>query len=503
MTGWVDTLLDRVTMYWLMLQYLAALLAAGFVLGFFHLAPQEPTALAFSAVLIGAGCWLTGRVFALVFAVPANAESTLITALILILIFDPVTAADLRGVAAVLLAAVWAIASKFMLAVGRKHVFNPAAFGAALAAFLLGEPATWWVGGNLALLPLVLAGGVLVVRKLRCFGMVLSFVAGALMTVAATTPPGSSGMAFRETLLHSPLFVLGFVMLTDPLTAPTARWARMLFGLVVGILSAPNVRIGGFYFTPELALLVGNVVAFLVGPRGRLLLTLERIERAAADTYDFVLRPNRRLAYQAGQYLEWTLSTPRSDSRGNRRYFTLASAPTEEKVRLGVKFYDEPSAFKSALAAMRPGDTILATQLAGSFTLPRDRRRKLAFLAGGIGVTPFRSMLLYLIDRQEERDVVMLYGNETQADIAYREVLEAAERLLGVRTVHAVRKGAREGQHRGFIDAKLVREAIPDFRERLFYISGPQAMVRNTRAMLRKLGVRRGDIKVDFFPGFA
>jgi ferredoxin-NADP reductase len=193
----------------------------------------------------------------------------------------------------------------------------------------------------------------------------------------------------------------------------------------------------------------------------------------------------------------------RPDSRGNRRYFTVASAPTEEAVRLGVKFYPESSAFKRALVAMAPGDAIHASQVTGDFTLPADPQKKLAFLAGGIGITPFRSMLQYLLDRNEERPIVVLYGNETREGIAYREVLEAAERDLGIPTVYAVAKGATGEQYPGYIDARLVRAAIPDYRERTFYISGPQAMVKALRHTLQRMGVRRSRIKVDFFPGFA
>ena len=278
------------------------------------------------------------------------------------------------------------------------------------------------------------------------------------------------------------------------MTAPTTRWPRLIFAALVGFLFAPNVHIGSFYFTPEVALVVGNVFAWAVSPKGRFVLTLERIERAAADTYDFVFSTPNRLAFQAGQYLEWTLGLDQRDNRGNRRYFTVASAPTEGEVRLGVK---------RALGDMAPGDTIHAAQIAGNFTLPSDPERKLAFLAGGIGITPFRSMLQYLIDEGETRPIVMLYGSETQDDIAYGDVLDTAEQRLGVRTIYAVARGARRGQYPGYIDARLVKAAIPDYRERTFYVSGPQAMVSAVRHMLTGIGVHRSRIKTDFFPGFA
>jgi ferredoxin-NADP reductase/Na+-translocating ferredoxin:NAD+ oxidoreductase RnfD subunit len=499
----VDRVLDHITMYRLVLYYLLALLAAAFVLACFGIVPHDPLALTFSTGLILAVCWITNRVFARVFAVPANSESIYITALILVLILDPVMPLDRAGVGALVLASVWAMASKFIFAVGGKHLFNPAAFGILLPALLLNASATWWVGGNLPLLPVILIGGLLVIRKIRRFDLVATFMIVNIATVLTTTAPDHYSLALTETFQSSPLLFFAFVMLTEPLTAPTTRWPRLAFAALVGFLFAPNVHVWSFYFTPEMALLIGNLFAYALSSKGRFVLTLERIEQSGADTYDFVFRSPRRLAFQAGQYLEWTLGVDHPDSRGNRRYFTVASAPTEDAVRLGVKFYPASSAFKRTLVAMSPGDAIHGTQVAGDFTLPADPEVKLAFLAGGIGITPFRSMLQYLLDRNEARPVIVLYGNETRGDIAYRNVLDAAERKLGIPTVYAVAKGATEEQYAGYIDARLVRAAIPDFSERTFYISGPQAMVKVLRHTLQRMGVRRSRIKVDFFPGFA
>ena len=97
---------------------------------------------------------------------------------------------------------------------------------------------------------------------------------------------------------------------------------------------------------------------------------------------------------------------------------------------------------------MKPGSTIHASQMAGDFTLPSDPKVKIAFLAGGIGITPFRSMLQFLIDRKEVRPIVVLYGTESQQDIAYRELLGCARRELGIKTFHAVAKSAGRGKPR-------------------------------------------------------
>ncbi|TJX65194.1 MAG: hypothetical protein E5W21_10800, partial [Mesorhizobium sp.] len=264
----IDRVLDHLTMYRLVLYYLMALVGAAFVLSLVKLVPHDPIALAFTAALALAACWVANKVFAHVFAVPANNESVYITALILALILDPVATTDIKGIAAVAFTAVWAISSKFILAVGRKHLFNPAALGVALSALLLDQPATWWVGGNLPLLPLVLVGGMLIVRKLRRLDLVSTFAMVALATILATSDPSQYWTALAETFGSSPLLFFAFVMLTEPLTAPTMRWARIVFAAIVGFLFAPNIHIGSFYFTPELALLAGNLFAYAAGPKG-------------------------------------------------------------------------------------------------------------------------------------------------------------------------------------------------------------------------------------------
>jgi glycine betaine catabolism B len=225
----------------------------------------------------------------------------------------------------------------------------------------------------------------------------------------------------------------------------------------------------------------------------------------ASGCYDFVFKPDRKLVFQPGQYLDWTLDVRNPDDRGNRRPFTIASAPIDEEVRLGVKFNPNSSAFKRSLAQMQPGDSIFGSQLAGEFILPQNHDEKLAFIAGGIGVTPFRSMVRDLLSRDDKRSVVLLYGANRIDEIAYSSLFDMAERELGLRTVYAVAEGQTSGSnvHTGFIDEALIQREIPDFKDRTFYISGPQAMVARFQRVLNELGVARSRIKVDFFPGFA
>ena len=174
-------------------------------------------------------------------------------------------------------------------------------------------------------------------------------------------------------------------------------------------------------------------------------------------------------------------------------------------MRLGVKFYPKASAFKRELSELQIGDTIAASQLAGSFTLPADPEKKLVFIAGGIGITPFRSMLVELLDRDEARPITVLYGNGRVKDIAYAEVLDEAAQRLGIPTHYAVMdpSGASADMTVGFIDEAMIKRTVPDYKERTFYISGPQKMVATEKKLLRRMGVPAWQIKTDFFPGLA
>lgn len=501
----IDKFLNSITMYRLVLYYLIVLLIAAAFFSFFGFLSFNPANLVFSTLLILAVCWVTNTLFAKVFAVGPNIESVYITGLILAFIITPVAPTNYAGIGFLIFASVWAMASKYIFALGKKHLFNPAAFGVALSAFMLNQSATWWIGGNLALLPFVIIGGLLIVRKIRRADLVVAFSVVALTTIVATSPSNGIVTPITQTLLHSSFFFLALVMLTEPLTMPPSRLLRILYAAIVGFLFTPNVHLGSFYFSPELALLIGNVFVYFVSPKGRSLLTLVGRTKIADSTYEFIFAPDKPLAFKPGQYLEWTLGHRGSDNRGNRRFFTIASSPTEDAVRLGVKFYTPESSFKRALSEMKANDTLSASHIAGDFVLPKDAKKKLVFIAGGIGVTPFRSMTQYLIDTKDARAITLFYSNKTASEIAYKDVFDRAAREINMKTVYALtdEKLPVPGTHTGFIDGALIMNEVPDYKDCVFYISGPHDMVEAFKKTLRDMGVSHFNIKSDYFPGFA
>jgi ferredoxin-NADP reductase len=460
----------------------------------------------FSTGFLLAVCGITNWLFAKGYGVPANAESANISALILALIITPIT--GYHDLIFLFWAGVLAMASKYIIAINHKHLLNPVAIAVAVTYFMVNQSASWWVGAA-PMLPFVLLGGLLLVRKLRRSGLVLSFFFSAVtaIVVLSALAGQSPFTALQQTLLYSPMLFFAFVILTEPLTTPPTSGLRVVEGLLVGVLFAPQLHIGSFYITPEVAMLIGNVFAYLVSPKAAFVLQLKQKIRIAPDVYDFVFAAPRRFAFVPGQYMEWTLGHNDSDTRGNRRYFTLASSPTEKELRLGVKFYQGGSSYKQAMLAMKERTEIAATQLAGDFVLPQDGRQKCVLIAGGIGITPYRSMLKYLLDKGERRNLVLFYANRTVQDIVYKDVLDQARREMGVKTIYTVSDGRNLPQNWtgkvGRITAQMIKAEVPDYKDCMFYISGPQSLVDSMKAVLAQMHVPSNQIKTDLFAGLA
>ena len=501
--GWADRLIDRITMYRLLVYYLLAILGTAMVLGAVGKLAYSPMEIAMSAAYITLICWISHKVFEHVFEAPTNPESTLITGFILALIVAPATMPKdyvfLTAVSGL------AVASKYLLAVGKKHIFNPAAVAVALTAAGAGDTANWWVGTAL-LAPVVVTGGVLIVRKIKRGHMVVSFMAAALVATAGFSmlSGGDVVSTVIKTISHSSLLFLGFVMLTEPLTSPGTLEGQRWYAVLVGVLFAPQVHIGSLYSTPELALVSGNILAFLVSPRAKFVASVAEVKRWGSSVQDFIFDTGQ-FRFKPGQYMEFTLPHSDADARGYRRYFTIASSPTEQHLRIGVKFYPKGSSFKTAMLKMNRDAVMGIAGLAGDFVMPKDTSRKLAFIAGGIGVTPFRSMVKYLIDTGQRRDVVMMYAERKLSDLAYVDVFNEAQHTPGLRIVYTLSAEAAvpPGFLRGSISTEAIRREIPDYLERQFYISGPHSMVAAMQQQLSSLGVSDRQIKTDFFPGYA
>lgn len=499
----IDNLLNRITMYKLVMSGLFALVAIAIVFCFTGVLSLSGTGLLLSAGILLTVCYGLNGLLSRLYHVPSNSESSVITALILCCILPPVTTAPRALYIAV--AGLVAIASKYVVAWQHKHIFNPAAVGAAFVGITGLLYATWWIG-NPSMLPFTLLLGFLIVRKIRRFSLVIAFIFSslALSAVLALSHEQSVTTVLQNVIVSGPLIFLGTVMLTEPSTMPPIKRYQVLYGCLVGVLGTSGLRLGSLSIAPQQALLAGNFFSYMVSGKHRLRLVLKKKQQIAPNVYDFTFVPDRQPHFRPGQYMEWTLAHPHVDWRGNRRTFSIASSPTEKELHIGVKFYEPGSSFKAALQRLQPGDSLQAGHIAGDFTLPPDKTQKLVWVAGGIGITPFRSMAKYLIDKDQARDIVLFYLVSRPEEKSFHDILEQA-RQIGLKTVYVLTSKEMPADwhgERGPLTLEHIKRHVPDYAERLFYLSGPNGMVQAYYDQLRVGGVSHRRIVTDYFSGY-
>jgi ferredoxin-NADP reductase/Na+-translocating ferredoxin:NAD+ oxidoreductase RnfD subunit len=502
----IDSFLNKITMYKLTLYYLIFLVGVAAIFSFFGLLHYNPLDILINAFVAVIACVVANYIFARIFKAVTNTESVFITALILVLII-PVSSPGF-----VIVASVLAMGAKYLLTVEKRHLFNPAAVSVAAISLISPEhAATWWIGTS-AMLPFVLGGGLLLVRKIKREDLVFSFLFVFFIIVSLGSFLHSSSLTsviqtWQLSVFNSALFFFAFVMLTEPLTSPATEKLQSYYAYFVALLYVtPQLRQIGFGLSPEFALCLGNVFSYIISPNYRMALFLKWKRQLSADTYAFAFDKQKDFRFAPGQYMEWTLPHKNADSRGNRRYFSISSSPTENEISMTVKFYDKPSSYKKELLSLSNNKQIVAAQVAGDFTLPKNLKTPLVFIAGGVGIAPFRSMTQYIIDKNLTMDVILLYTNRTKDDILYQDVFDKAT-ASGVKTIYNLTDTQNvppdwQGST-GYVTDEKIKQLIPDYKNRFYYLSGPQLMVQNFEDVLLKTGIPKEQIKTDFFPGYS
>jgi len=483
----VDKVNDHFTSYRLLLYSLLAILGWSIVGSFTHQFSYSAGSIALSAaVLMGVG-WGANKLFSSLWNVPANKESGLISGLILALIMTP--AASLNDYLFLAGAALVAIASKYILVWRRAHVFNPAAFGAFIAGVAFNYHASWWIGTKFTT-PLIAFLAIFILRKIKRYSLVAVFCAVFVLAMIWSLPAGSSTDAAHHLIwlgiISTPLLFFATIMLTEPLTSPATLNPTLIYALAVGALYSVH----RLHASPEEALLLGNALTLVIAPNRRYKLSFVRKVQEAQGIMSYIFAAPRKPRFQAGQYMEWTLAQAKSDSRGNRRYLTIASSPTEDELMFTVKLPEKPSAFKQSLEALQPGDPMYASYLSGSFILPKDAQRKITLIAGGVGITPFHSMIKSLLDRHENRDISLIYSVSKPEEIAFKNLFSQAS-SIGLKSLSTTN-----------LTPQLITTNLPDYKDRFFYISGPYGFVGMVEKQLLELSVHPSHIVTDYFPGY-
>lgn len=209
--------------------------------------------------------------------------------------------------------------------------------------------------------------------------------------------------------------------------------------------------------------------------------------------FSFIFEPEEPLSWQPGQYLHYVLKHKNPDNRGEKRWFTIASAPFERNIIITTRFDGEQiSSFKSALFNMKLGDEIEVDDgPKGWFVLTEGEHRHI-FIAGGIGITPFRSMVAQLAHNKNAKLIDLMYANKGN-NFVFGEELENYQKTNP--SFNLLK----------FVDKRIEQADFKDYlkdKSAIYYLSGPRAMVEAYETLLTEAGVAETAILTDYFPGY-
>lgn len=232
---------------------------------------------------------------------------------------------------------------------------------------------------------------------------------------------------------------------------------------------------------------------------------LSRVE-VAQDTMAFHFEKPAGFDFKPGQSVDVTLiNPPETDSEGNTRTFSIACATFENQLIFATRMRD--TAFKRSLKKVALGTVVKMDSAMGSFTLHKNSAKSAVFLAGGIGITPFSSIVLQADHDRAPHKLYLFYSNRRPEDAAFLDTLQGLEktnpnfRLIATMTQMSNSKKKWNGET-GRIDKEMLSRYLSELYGPIFYIAGPPAMVTGMRKMLVASGVNEDDIRTEEFAGY-
>ncbi len=217
------------------------------------------------------------------------------------------------------------------------------------------------------------------------------------------------------------------------------------------------------------------------------------------DIWTLYFRTDTKLEYEAGQFVEMILpEMPASEL--NRRWFTLSSSPTESRIAITSRFSRSDSTYKQELFNLQHDDSVEITDTLGDFILPMDSSRQLVFVAAGIGITPFRSMLKYLDDKKDTRTIVLIHAARNVEDLCFSDYIKKLD-FIDYQPLISSNNGF-ENSKKNTLSPELIIVSAPASENMLYYLAGPEDYMRELTLGLIELGVEKSDIVTDYFSGY-
>lgn len=233
---------------------------------------------------------------------------------------------------------------------------------------------------------------------------------------------------------------------------------------------------------------------------------LQSRQEIAERTMGFRFEKPSGWTFKAGQSMDMTLlDSPETDSEGNTRAFSIASAPHEESLMVATRMRD--TAFKRALGTMPLGTPVKIEGPFGDLTLHNNAARTAVFVSGGIGITPFLSMLLRAAKEKLAHRIFLFFSNRRPEDAPFLDELQALERenptYKLIATMTQMEKSTRPWQgETGLINKEMLAKYLKNVVSPIYYIAGPPGMVKGLCETLNKAGVDDGGVRAEAFAGY-
>lgn len=231
---------------------------------------------------------------------------------------------------------------------------------------------------------------------------------------------------------------------------------------------------------------------------------LIRQEKRTEDVYSFYFE-KKDFTFDPGQYIRLTLPSVKNDPRGTSRSFSVSSAPYEESIMVTMKI--SQSVFKQTMLSLAPGDEVSLFGPIGRMVLDETITTPLIFLAGGIGITPFHSMILYANKQKLPHKITFIVSFSTPEEIIYYdELTQIATENNNITVVYTIThpessKVQWKGQT-GRISSEMILKYAPDAKESKFYMAGPPAMVEAMLLITQEFGIDPKSVLKENFVGY-
>lgn len=235
----------------------------------------------------------------------------------------------------------------------------------------------------------------------------------------------------------------------------------------------------------------------------KLELKLIKKEQIAEDTYNFYFQKDGRFKFVPGQYLKLSLTIEGADDRGTSRYFTISSSPTDKELIITTRIIE--SSFKRKLNDLNAGDVIKAFGPIGYFNIDLNNGKKKVFLSGGMGITPFRSILRYVDNKRIKVSAILIaFFSIEKNSVFLNELKDISDRNSGIEIKPIFTKEDKKysmiDKSAGFRD--LIKNNVHNWNLSEFYIVGPENFEFEIKNVVLRMGIKEDNIFTENFPGY-